>query len=165
MANTAISDIASQIVQNRAWAKVQEGPAGADMKPGQFVVFYQGKFELATSGTAAHKLIQGGVVVYVKRMYLSGSTQIYPSIDDIYDIDTEPYLEYVGVCTDGICACFITDQGGTVYPKQNMGLSATAGSLTVSVATETVQATLARKVGNGDTVGFVALGRDRGRTF
>lgn len=173
MANTNISDIASRIQQNPSQATIVDGKLATDGYPGQAVVVVSGKWTLATSSTASHKLKEGGVIIYKKRKNDDGGN---PTIDDPYDIDNEPALDYIYVCTSGICAAFIVDQVATVDVKTQLSISSTAGSLTQrsqeatgaasgSAFRSTLFATLARKIVSGDTKGFIGLGKSKTKVY
>ena len=173
MVNTAISHISSEVVQNKASAHIVSGRLTADSYPGQAVVLVSGKWVKADSDTAAHKLLNIGIIVWRARINNAGASV---AIDSAYDIDPEPMLDVVGICVSGFCACFITDQGTTLYPLQPLMVSATAGSLTIYAIAATgalsgtamrqiAVATLAKKVVSGDTVAFVGIGEFYGRVM
>ena len=167
MPNSAISDIASDIVQNPAVASNVTGRLTADTKPGQWVVFSSGKWIKGDSDTSAHKLLKAGVARYRERINDDGG---FPTIDEDVDIDNEPFTDNWSICTDGIVAAFCTSQSAVTYPLTPFILSGTAGSVTSLVQAATgatsgtalravVVGTLARKIESSSTVGFFGIGR------
>ena len=167
MPNDEISDIASDIVQNPAVASSVTGRLAADTKPGMWVVFTSGTWTKADNDTSAHKLLKAGVARYRERINDDAG---FPTIDEVVDIDNEPFTDNWSICTDGIVAAFCTSQAAITYPLTPFIISSTAGSVTslVQAATgatsgtalrQVVVGTLARKIESSSTVGFFGIGR------
>lgn len=167
MADTSISDIAGRIIVNVPRSRSSTGSAATDVYPGQCVILDDTtlKWTLADADTAAHKLKRGGIVTWKSQIDDDGS---FPDIDDLIDIDNRPMKARIKVCTFGMCACKVDDQGGQKAAGYEMIISSTAGNLTIR-AQEATGATsgtafksacmgvLASTLTNGDTVGFVDL--------
>lgn len=165
---TAITQISSEYIclnEGDADVEIISGILAADTAPGTAVYLDKANNNWVKVSDAAGGYVIGqiGVVGYKKRV--NQTTNALKLITDNYDV-SEAEDKIAPIIISGIVAVACVDQNAVRQPGTSMGISTTAGALTITtIGTTQENAILAMAIADDDVFCVVGIGKCKGKLW